>query len=339
MDRVEKALHALDLSGRGLEIGPSYNPLVSKASGHRIETVDHAEQAELIAKYRGMGMDSERLDRIEPVDHLWHGGSLLDVISDHGDYDYIIASHFIEHTVDLIRFLQDCQVLLRDGGLLSLVVPDKRFCFDRFQPLSTLGDVLDAAQGGSTFHTPGPLVDHQVYACTSGGALTWSADYHAPLQLQFENLAGAAEALQNGLAQKEYFDTHRWKFTPTSFDLLIADLAGLDQHEFGVLEQFPTEGFEFFVTLVKGGAEQGPRDRLAALRQIEAELAEAGSPVRDGTDADRSAHAEVARLRVENQQLAGQLAELRASTSWRVTAPLRAASDQLRAAKARHPRR
>jgi hypothetical protein len=335
MDRVEKALHALDLSGRGLEIGPSYNPLVSKASGHRIETVDHAEQAELIAKYRGMGMDQERLDRIEPVDHLWHGGSLLDVISDHGGYDYIIASHFIEHTVDLIRFLQDCQVLLRDGGLLSLVVPDKRFCFDRFQPLSTLGDVLDAAQAGSTFHTPGPLVDHQVYACTSGGALTWSADYHAPLQLQFENLAGAAEALQNGVAQKEYFDTHRWKFTPTSFDLLIADLAGLDQHEFGVLEQFPTEGFEFFRTLVKGGARQRPQNRLAALRQIEAELSAAGSPVRDGAEADGSAQIEVARLRAENQQLTSQLAELRASTSWRVTAPLRAASDQLRAAKAR----
>lgn len=338
MDRVEKALHALDLSGRGLEIGPSYNPLVSKVSGHRIETVDHAEQAELIAKYRGMGMDQERLDKIEPVDHLWHGGSLLDVISDHGGYDYIIASHFIEHTVDLIRFLQDCQVLLRDGGLLSLVVPDKRFCFDRFQPLSTLGDVLDAAAAGSTFHTPGPLVDHQVYACTSGGALTWSTDYHAPLQLQFENLAGAAEAWQNGLAQKEYFDTHRWKFTPTSFDLLIADLAGLGQHEFGMLEQFPTEGFEFFVTLVKGGANSEPRDRLAALRQIEAELAEAGSPVRDGTDADRSAHAELDRLRAENQRLTVQLAELRASTSWRVTGPLRAASDQLRAAKARRSR-
>jgi SAM-dependent methyltransferase len=334
MDRVEKALHALDLSGRGLEIGPSYNPLVSKASGHRIETVDHAKQDELVAKYRGMGMDQERLDRIEPVDHLWHGGSLLEVISDHGGYDYIIASHFIEHTVDLIRFLQDCQTLLRDGGLLSLVVPDKRFCFDRFQPLSTVGDVLDAAQGGSTFHTPGPLVDHQAYACTSAGALIWSADQHAPLQLQFDNLAGAAEALRNGLAQQEYFDTHRWKFTPTSFDLLIADLADLDQHEFGVLERFPTEGFEFFRTLVKGGATHEPRDRLTALRQIEAELSAAGSPVRDGADADGSDHIELVRLREENQQLIARLAELRASTSWRVTAPLRAASDQLRARRA-----
>ncbi|MGI8666707.1 MAG: class I SAM-dependent methyltransferase [Jatrophihabitans sp.] len=326
MDRVEKALHALDLSGRGLEIGPSYNPLVAKATGRQIETVDHADQAELVAKYRGFGLSQEQLDKIEPVDHLWRGGSLLEVIGDHGGYDYIIASHFIEHTVDMIRFLKDCQVLLRDGGRLSLVVPDKRFCFDRFQPLSTVGDVLDAFEAGNAFHTAGPLVDHQAYACTSGGALIWSADFHATLQVQFENLAGAAEALQNGLAQKEYFDTHRWKFSPTSFDLLIADLADLDQHDFGVLQTFPTEGFEFFVTLVKDGAEHQPRDRITLLLQIEAELAATTS---GGSSAEADA------LRTANERLQQELADLRASTSWRLTAPLRAAVDQVRARRSR----
>lgn len=326
MDRVEKALHALDLSGRGLEVGPSYNPLVAKSSGRRIETVDHAQQDELVAKYRGFGLAEEQLARIEPVDHLWLGGSLLDVIPEHGAYDYIIASHFIEHTVDLIRFLTDCQVLLRDGGRLALVVPDKRFCFDRFQPLSTLGDVLDAAQTGTAFHPPGALVDHQAYACTRDGALIWSADLHGELAAQFDNLAGAAEALQNGLAQKEYFDTHRWKFTPTSFDLLIADLADLGQHDFGVLESFPTEGFEFFVTLGKGAASHQPRDRIAILQRIEAELAEAAGPGELGTGSGPEAD----RLRRENERLARELAELHASTSWRLTAPLRAASDWAR---------
>lgn len=327
MDRVEKALHALDLTGRGLEIGPSYNPLVTKASGARIETVDHAQQDELVAKYRGFGLAQEQLDKIEPVDHLWMGGSLAEVIGNRGEYDYIIASHFIEHTVDLVRFLSDCQELLRDGGLLSLVVPDKRFCFDRFQPLSTVGDVLDARDGPNAFHLPGPLVDHQAYACTSGGALIWSAGYDAPLQVQFENLAGAAEALDNGLAQKEYFDTHRWKFTPTSFDLLISDLADLGQHDFGVVESFPTEGFEFFVTLAKGGATHAPRDRIALLLQIEAELAEAhgGQP---------GSTAEADQLREANERLRQELLDLHDSTSWRVTAPLRAATDWVRARRA-----
>jgi hypothetical protein len=35
----------------GRELGPSYNSLVSKASGARIETVDHTDRDTLIAKY------------------------------------------------------------------------------------------------------------------------------------------------------------------------------------------------------------------------------------------------------------------------------------------------
>jgi hypothetical protein len=49
MDRDEKAPHAIDLSGRGLELGPSDSPLVPKSSGGRIETLDHARADDLVA--------------------------------------------------------------------------------------------------------------------------------------------------------------------------------------------------------------------------------------------------------------------------------------------------
>lgn len=335
MDRVEKALHTLDLTGRGLEVGPSYNPLVTKASGARIETVDHATQAELVEKYRGFNLPQESLDRVEPVDYLWHGGSLLDIIPERGAYDYILASHFIEHTVDLIGFLTDCQSLLVDGGRLSLIVPDKRFCFDRFQPLSTVGDVLDAQHAGSAYHPAGALVDHQAYACTSGGVLAWGPGWDGELAVQFPELEGAKDAMENGLAQEAYFDTHRWRFTPTSFELLIADLRHIGQHSFGVLESFPTEGFEFFVTLGKGIAEPAKYDRMAVLLKIEQEL----------HDPCGETAAQIARLSANNDELQRgkddvergkdelqrgkdelqrRLDELYLSRSWRLTRPVRA---------------
>jgi hypothetical protein len=80
MDRIEKALASVDLTGRGLEIGPSYNPLVTKASGARIETVDHDDHVALQAQYATWGIPQEKLDCIEPVDHIWQQGSLLDVV-------------------------------------------------------------------------------------------------------------------------------------------------------------------------------------------------------------------------------------------------------------------
>lgn len=321
MDRVEKALHSVDLTGRGLEIGPSYNPLVTKASNARLETVDHASQAELVEKYRGMNLPPELLDRIEPVDYIWQGGSLLDVIPERGVFDYILASHFFEHTVDMIGFLTDCEALLTDGGKLSLVVPDKRFCFDRFQSLSTVGDVLDAHHAGLAFHPAGALVDHQAYACTSSGALAWSPVSNGELALQFPELEGAKDAIANGHAQQGYFDIHRWKFTPTSFELLIADLRRLGQHSSGVLESFPTEGFEFFLTLGKNVPEPAEPDRLALLLKIERELHDASS----GPESD-TATAQIAALAAHNHALEQRVDELYRSRSWRLTRPVRGAT-------------
>jgi hypothetical protein len=273
MDRTEIALRYIDRSGRGLEIGPSYRPLVPKSSGARVDVVDHAEQEELVAKYRSFGLDAQLLAQIEPVDHVWHGGSLLDVIPTRNSYDYVVASHFIEHTVDLVGFLNDCESLLADHGRLALVVPDKRYCFDRFQPLSSIGSVIDAHYGGAPFHPAGSFLDHQAYACKRGDAtIAWSPGDRTSLSLQFPSLDGATDVIDRALEQERYEDIHRWRFIPESFQLLINDLETLGYHGMGIVGSEGTIGHEFFVTLGKN-VPSGRIDRLAALLDIEAKLA------------------------------------------------------------------
>jgi hypothetical protein len=331
VDRRQKALHFLNQEGRGLEIGPSYNPLVTKASGARIETVDHTDRETLVAKYTAWGLPSDKVDAIESVDHIWAGGSLLDVIPERGAYDYIIASHFLEHTVDLVSFLNDCEALLNDGGRLSLVLPDKRYCFDRFQPLSSLGDAVDAFYGANKFHTAGALLDHQAYACKRDEQLVWSTAATGALGTQFPQLENAADVIKSGLAQDEYHDTHHWKFTPSSFDLLAHDLAALGFHDFAPVGSFPTDGFEFFVTLGKG--EDWPAvDRITQLTIIEEELTE---PLHTGEAArlravNAALAADTLRLQRELDGLRAEAEALRASTSWRVTAPIRTLVDLVR---------
>ncbi|MEP6527340.1 MAG: hypothetical protein ABJA86_09260 [Nocardioidaceae bacterium] len=335
MDRVQKALSVIDLAGRGLEIGPSYSPLIPKSSGARIETVDHDDREALRTKYQAWGLSLDKIDQIEEVDHIWGGGSLVDVVPDLGAYDYILASHFIEHTVDLIAFLRDCETLLSEHGRLSLVVPDKRFCFDRFQPLTSIGDVIDAHHRPTKFHPPGALLDHQSYACAKDGAIAWSAGDEGQLAAQFPDLQGAGEVIEQGIAQDTYRDTHRWKFTPASFHLLLSDLAALGEHSFGVVQSFPTEGFEFFVTLEKGR----PRehfDRIATLLDIEAELAAASAMCRPLTDARASDSIDV--LRQRNAALQARIADFESSTSWRATQPLRYASRRFRSLRRRFGR-
>src|SRR6266566_3060251 len=53
-----------------------------------------------------------------------------------------------------VHVLDDCDSLLKKGGVLSLVVPDKRYCFDRFRPLTDVGRVIDAARNPQKFIRP-----------------------------------------------------------------------------------------------------------------------------------------------------------------------------------------
>ena len=274
IDRDAIALAHIDRGGRGLEIGPAYRPLVSKASGARIEVVDHADREQLVEKYRSFGLDSNLLSGIEPVDYIWQGGSLLDVIPSRGEYDYVVASHLIEHTVDLIGFLQDVEQLLREDGRLALVIPDKRYCFDRFQPLSSVGAVVDAHHTGTRFHPAGSLLDHRAYAAKRGEAtLAWGAGEGSRLSLQFPSIEGGADVIREGLRQDAYHDIHRWRFVPASFRLLIHDLRALGYHRMGIVGRRDTLGFEFFATLARGAPPE-PLDRLVVLLEIEQALRE-----------------------------------------------------------------
>jgi hypothetical protein len=314
--RQSRALAHVNLSGPGLEIGPSYLPLVPRHQWAKVETVDHASRAELIAKYRDHGLAQEELDRIEDVDHIWTGGSLVTAVGKSEYYEYVVAAHAIEHSVDLVGFVQDCQTLLRPGGRLALVVPDKRTCFDWFKPLTSVGAVVDAHLRPTMFHTPGVLLDHYAYACTLDDRIVWAPGETGQLSTQFADLSAAHDAIQTGIDQQTYRDAHRWVFTPASFSLLIEDLAELGYHSFCEVGSAPTAGFEFYVTLGKATESRDREPRIDRLLRIQAELSD---------DALRP------------EPLAGALAQarkeveaLRASTSWRITAPLRALSDRLR---------
>src|SRR5690554_6470647 len=82
-DRRAILLSMLDRDGRGLEIGPSHNPVAPKREGFRVEVVDHADRATLVGKYRGHGVD---VDLIEDVDFVWSGESYAELTGQSSHY-------------------------------------------------------------------------------------------------------------------------------------------------------------------------------------------------------------------------------------------------------------
>ena len=258
MNRNELLLSLIDLSGIGLEIGPGYNPLVPKSSGRHIETVDHAPAAELREKYRNEV--NVNLSRIEEVDYVSDGRPLAEIVNKSCHYDYIIASHVIEHTPDLLGFLKDCQTLLKKDGVLVLAVPDKRRCFDVFQSLTSTGMVLQAHLERRTRHTPGHIFDFVAYNGLRDGKAGWNFGEDGPLTFAHD-LASACYAFEQATSSTHYTDAHVWRFTPSSFRLILNDLYETDH--LGLREQFFSESdsIEFYLSLSQRGT-GCPCDRL-----------------------------------------------------------------------------
>lgn len=268
MHRSEKVLSRIDPHGIGLEIGPSYGPIAPKRSGYRVEILDHLEREALIEKYRAApGVD---VGQIEPVDYVWNGEPYAELIGKTKHYDWIIASHLVEHTPDLIGFLQDCDSVLKDTGVLSLVIPDARFCFDHFRPLTGLSRIIDAHLNRQKIHSPGTIAEFLLNFAVRDGRLSWDSETSDPFT--FLNTSGQArKAYEEAIENPAYVDLHSWCFTPHWFRLILSDLHDLGLVPFQEMAFFPTERFEFYVTLGRFGAGPG-MDRREMLERARSEL-------------------------------------------------------------------
>lgn len=265
LSREEKALAFVDREGVGLEVGPSHNPIAPKREGFRVHILDHLSADELRRKYEGHNVE---LSRIEEVDFVWNGERLPDLIGKKHYYDWVIASHVIEHIPDPISFLVGCEELLKPTGVLSLVVPDKRYCFDRLRPLSSTGELLDAFLQRRSRPTPGVIFDHLAHAVKRGDAIAWAAGDGRPLRFvhRFEE---AAEAWERAQRTEEYADVHVWRFIPESFRLIVTDLRRLGLIRFAITGEVGTAGSEFHVALSSRARSDDPDERLGWLELIE----------------------------------------------------------------------
>ena len=258
MIRRERILSGLDLAGVGLEIGAGYNPVVSKDE-FRVDHLDHADREALIQKYAAQGIDTSR---VQQIDYVWSGQTYAELVGDKR-YDWIIASHVIEHVPNPIGFVNDCAAILTDGGVLSLVVPDKRSCFDYYRPPSSLARLIDAFVRGDTRTTAGAVVEHIMYAAVVDGSITWNGNVEHVTPTFLHNVEQARELYDSVVHGRAEHDVHAWVFTPSSFRCIVDDLYRLGLITLRELSWHDTEGYEFFVQLSRHGA--GPSVDRATL--------------------------------------------------------------------------
>ncbi len=313
MDRA-KILAMIDVAGgRGLEIGALMRPIVTKDMG-RVEYIDRASTEELRRWYANN-------DQVDPgnlveVDHVWGSQTLFECVGRQRVYDYVVASHVIEHVPDLFGWLQEIGSVLADGGIASFVVPDKRYTFDVLRRTSSASELVDAYVRGLRRPDPRQIFDHFIgfrdvdgeKLRTGHAAPETMAPTHDPRDLM--------EICRRTLTSGEYIDAHCWVFTPRSF-VEALDLGNrIGALPFEIAAIFPTPGLshEFFVSLRRlpeAATTEERRAAFAASRQRLALPSEDDGPI----DLDE--------LRQRVAAAEGEIAAMRHSTSWRITAPLR----------------
>lgn len=247
--RTDIVRESLNTGGRGIELGPLDQPIMAKREGFNVSIVDFMGTDDLRRHY---GADENRgvnTSLIETVDYVSGGESLVELIGEKEAFDWVVASHVIEHMPDVVTFLQDIEQLLVPGGRLGLIIPDKRCCFDFHGELSSTGNVLDAFTQKRTMPSPGQVFDYFARTASLEGAIAWIGKPTVEPQLMY-SLDFASSGFQRSLEGHSFDgEIHCWRFTPESFRLIISDLRAMGLVRLGVVAEHDTVGSEFFVTL------------------------------------------------------------------------------------------
>jgi SAM-dependent methyltransferase len=140
----ERGLLARHLAGAGLELGPGHAPFPVPYPGVTVRYVDRWQPDENRALFQELG-DEAAFPKPDIVANLDTDG--LKSVDDETQ-DFVIASHVFEHMANPLALLVDVHRVLRPGGTLLLLLPDRHRTFDRDRRSTPLAHLVEEHDRG-----------------------------------------------------------------------------------------------------------------------------------------------------------------------------------------------
>ena len=221
---IARLLRSVPADAVILEVGGGYNPRYVKAGHPNVYHLDHASTEQLRAKFAADPDVADRIDRVQPIDFVFDGRPIENLVPPELRFDLIYGSHVLEHQVDLIGHLQSLEKLLKPGGRVIEMIPDLRTCFDALRFPTVTSDVLVAHQRGAPTHRGKQVFDFLSRQLDKNHGFRMSDGDFEGVRFAF-GLQHALQSMQSAeLPGTPYLDTHAWTFTPESFRLLMIEL-------------------------------------------------------------------------------------------------------------------
>jgi SAM-dependent methyltransferase len=149
---IERAIRG----GKGLEIGgPStvFSPAVPNGFLPPVyalaAAVDNCNFAPNTTWSQGeAGRTFEYLPDREPGLQYIHDATALSSIGD-GAYDFVLASHILEHVANPLRALQEFHRVLKPKGVMLVLVPNRSQTFDHKRPYTSFAHLAEDLAAGT----------------------------------------------------------------------------------------------------------------------------------------------------------------------------------------------
>lgn len=138
--------------------------------------------------------------------------------------DYVASSHVLEHVANPVAALKEWYRVLRPGGIIYLIVPNRLATWDHTRPLTSVAHMLE---------------DHarEVTACdaTHIDEFVYQSDWarlqpDVPVENHVEAQATLARGMHEAVARGEEINIHFHTFEPSNLRALIETLRDRSEH-------------------------------------------------------------------------------------------------------------
>jgi SAM-dependent methyltransferase len=274
------------LQGDGVEVGALHYPLPVSGEA-KVRYVDRMSVPHLRKQYR-------ELDHLELVDvDVIDDGELLASFAN-DSLDFVIANHMLEHCENPIGTLRNHFEKIKEGGIAYYAVPDKNYTFDRERSLTTF--------------------DHLVFDDKLGALGSREQHFREWVTYISKKQGDEAANLVKHLMEINYsIHFHVWDYN--TFREFIVKVRQYLANMFKVEELIKNDEEIICILRKCQDVNLGEQIEVVGMEQLESHKAA-------GVTAEMEAKNEELSLLVT--ALKGEIDDLRCSTSWRFTEPLRA---------------
>ena len=230
----------LKQGGSVLEIGPFDNPQCI-TSGVKYFDIYNSDRLKEEAKKRG-----RHYNKIPPkIDYVDAYGD-LSIIDE--KFDVVFSAHNIEHQPNLIKHFMQIQKILKPNGYYVMIVPDKRFSFDYFASLSTVGKIVEDYENEKMFSSLEDVLNMAFFRTHNNALEHWKGNHGLQYGLRktlledsayvdisgkkffddgsfdAKNIRKLLEEYNDAKIKGVYIDAHCNRFTPKSFSYIMTIL-------------------------------------------------------------------------------------------------------------------